>query len=101
MVKMLVAMISLVFFCVSSASADRLRIVSSIAPVHAIVVAVAGDRAQADLLLQGSASPHYFSLKPSHARLLQEADLLCWLILSLSHFLKSLCVQYQIAPQLN
>lgn len=88
MVKTLVAMISLVFFCVSSASADRLRIVSSIAPVHAIVVAVAGERAQADLLLQGSASPHHFSLKPSHARLLQEADFVVLIDFGLESFLE-------------
>ena len=88
MVKTLVAMISLVFFCVSSASADRLRIVSSIAPVHAIVVAVAGERAQADLLLKGSASPHHFSLKPSHARLLQESDFVVLIDFGLESFLE-------------
>jgi zinc transport system substrate-binding protein len=86
--KTLVAMISLVFFCVSNASADRLRIVSSIAPVHAIVVAVAGERAQADLLLKGSASPHHFSLKPSHARLLQEADFVALIDFGLESFLE-------------
>ncbi|MEL0224858.1 MAG: zinc ABC transporter substrate-binding protein, partial [Gammaproteobacteria bacterium] len=88
MVKTLVAMISLVFFCVSSASADRLRIVSSIAPVHGIVVAVAGERAQADLLLKGSASPHHFSLKPSHARLLQDADFVVLIDFELESFLE-------------
>jgi len=86
--KTLVAVSSLVFFCASSASADRLRIVSSIAPVHAIVVAVAGERAQADLLLKGSASPHHFSLKPSHARLLQEADFVVLVDFELESFLK-------------
>ena len=88
MLKTLVAVSSLVFFCASSASADRLRIVSSIAPVHAIVVAVAGERAQADLLLKGSASPHHFSLKPSHARLLQEADFVVLVDFELESFLK-------------
>jgi zinc transport system substrate-binding protein len=86
--KTLVAVISLVFFCVSSASADRLRIVSSIAPVHAIVVAVTGERAQADLLLKGSASPHHFSLKPSHARLLQDADFVVLIDFELESFLE-------------
>jgi zinc transport system substrate-binding protein len=87
-VKTLVAMISLVFFGASSASADRLRIVSSIAPVHAIVLAVAGERVQADLLLKGSVSPHYFSLKPSHARLLQEADFVVLIDFGLESFLE-------------
>ena len=88
MLKTLVAVSSLVFFCASSASADRLRIVSSIAPVHAIVVAVAGERAQADLLLKGSASPHHFSLKPSQARLLQAADFVVLVDFELESFLK-------------
>jgi zinc transport system substrate-binding protein len=86
--KTLVTVISLVFFGASSAYADRLRIVSSIAPVHAIVVAVAGERVQADLLLKGSASPHYFSLKPSHARLLQEADFVVLVDFELESFLE-------------
>lgn len=88
MLRTLVAVVSLVFFCVSSASTDRLRIVSSIAPVHAIVVAVAGERAQADLLLKGSASPHHFSLKPSHARLLQESDFVVLIDFGLESFLE-------------
>jgi zinc transport system substrate-binding protein len=87
-VKTLVAMISLVFFCVSSASADRLRIVSSIAPVHAIVMAVIGERAHADLLLKGSASPHHFSLKPSHAQMLQDADFVVLIDFGLESFLQ-------------
>jgi zinc transport system substrate-binding protein len=62
--------------------------VSSIAPVHAIVVAVAGERAQADLLLKGSASPHHFSLKPSHARLLQESDFVVLIDFGLESFLE-------------
>jgi zinc transport system substrate-binding protein len=87
-IKMLIVVISLVFFGALNAYADRLRIVSSIAPVHAIVVAVAGERAQSDLLLKGSASPHHFSLKPSHARLLQEADFIMLIDFELESFLE-------------
>jgi zinc transport system substrate-binding protein len=87
-IKTPIAVISLVFFGALNAYADRLRIVSSIAPVHAIVVAVAGERAQADLLLKGSASPHHFSLKPSHARLLQAADFVVLVDFELESFLE-------------
>ena len=88
MIKMLIAVISFVVFGASNAYADRLRIVSSIAPVHAIVVAVAGERAHADLLLKGSASPHHFSLKPSHAQMLQDADFVVLIDFGLESFLQ-------------
>jgi len=87
-IKMLIAVISFVVFGASNAYADRLRIVSSIAPVHAIVVAVAGERAHADLLLKGSASPHHFSLKPSHAQMLQDADFVVLIDFGLESFLQ-------------
>jgi zinc transport system substrate-binding protein len=87
-IKMLIVVISFLLFGASNAYADRLRIVSSIAPVHAIVVAVAGERAWSDLLLKGSASPHHFSLKPSHARLLQDADFVVLIDFELESFLE-------------
>jgi len=68
--------------------AEQLRIVSSIAPVHAIVVAIGGDRVHADLLLKGSASPHHFSLKPSQAQLLQKADFVVLVDFGLESFLE-------------
>jgi zinc transport system substrate-binding protein len=87
-IKMVIAVISLLFFGASNAYADRLRIVSSIAPVHAIVLAVIGERAHADLLLKGSASPHHFSLKPSHAQMLQNADFVVLIDFGLESFLQ-------------
>ena len=82
------ALVLLVIVVSSEVHADRLRIVSSIAPVHAIVVAVAGERAHSYLLLQGSASPHHFSLKPSHAQMLQEADFVVLIDFGLESFLQ-------------
>jgi zinc transport system substrate-binding protein len=87
--KMLSSALMLLVLMVSlEVHADRLRIVSSIAPVHAIVIAVTGERAHADLLLKGSASPHHFSLKPSHAQMLQEADFVVLIDFGLESFLQ-------------
>ena len=82
------ALLSAILMFSSQAYADGIRIVSSIAPIHAIVVAVVGERAQADLLLKGSASPHHFSLKPSHARMLQQADFVILVDPGLESFLE-------------
>jgi zinc transport system substrate-binding protein len=82
------ALLLLVLMVSSEVRADRLRIVSSIAPVHAIVTAVIGERAHADLLLKGSASPHHFSLKPSHAQMLQDADFVVLIDFGLESFLQ-------------
>lgn len=81
------ALLSFALVIAPQVYAERLRIVSSIAPVHAIVVAVGGDRVQADLLLKGSASPHHFSLKPSQAQLLQKADFVVLVDFGLESFL--------------
>jgi zinc transport system substrate-binding protein len=65
-----------------------LRLVASIKPIHSILSALTEGVAQPELLIKGQASPHGFSLKPSEARLIAEADLLFWVGPSLEGFLK-------------
>ncbi|MFK7876643.1 MAG: zinc ABC transporter substrate-binding protein [Paracoccaceae bacterium] len=60
------------------AQADPLRVVADIAPVHSLVAKVMGEVGAPDLLLAQSVSPHSASLRPSQARLLQEADVIVW-----------------------
>ena len=55
------------------------RVVVSIAPLHSLVAAVMEDEGQPALLLRGGESPHSFSLRPSAARLLSNADILFWI----------------------
>ena len=55
------------------------RVVVSIAPLHSLVAAVMEDEGQPTLLLRGGESPHSFSLRPSAARLLSNADILFWI----------------------
>lgn len=52
------------------------RVVVTIKPVHALVAGVMAGSAEPTLLLNGSASPHSYSLRPSEARLLAQADLI-------------------------
>jgi zinc transport system substrate-binding protein len=67
---------------------EPLRLVASIKPIHSLLVALTEGVAEPELLIKGMASPHGFSLKPSEARLIAEADLLFWVGPSLENFLK-------------
>lgn len=65
-----------------------LEVVVSIKPIHSLVAGVmAGDLAP-KLLVDGSASPHSYSLRPSGARQLQDADLIFWVGHNLESFLE-------------
>ncbi len=54
------------------------RVVASIIPVHSLIAGIMQGVGRPDLLIQGRESPHNFSLKPSHMRQLQQADLIVW-----------------------
>lgn len=69
------------------ARADAPRVVASIAPVHAIVAAVMNDVAEPALLLPPSVTPHGHALRPSEARLLDDADVVFWIGPALETFL--------------
>jgi zinc transport system substrate-binding protein len=56
-----------------------LSIVAPIRPVHALVAGVMGDLGTPYLLLAAPASAHQFTLKPSQARALQNADIVFWI----------------------
>lgn len=58
-----------------AALADGPQVVVTIKPVHSLVAGLLEGIARPDLLLDGPASPHTYSLKPSDARSLDKADL--------------------------
>jgi len=59
----------------TAAMAEVPRVVTDIAPVHSLVAQVMGDLGQPDLLVRPGASPHGYSLRPTEARALDQADL--------------------------
>ena len=69
------------------AKAD-VKVVASIKPVHSLVATVMQGVGAPDLIVEGAASPHTYSLKPSQARQLQEADLVFWVGHELEAFLE-------------
>ena len=56
------------------AAAEGLNVVVTSKPVHALTAAVMEGAGQPVLLVEGGASPHTFSLKPSGARAITSAD---------------------------
>lgn len=60
------------------ALAEVPRVVASIKPIHALVSSVMGDLGKPDLIVEGAASPHAYSLRPSNAAALEAADLVFW-----------------------
>jgi zinc transport system substrate-binding protein len=57
---------------------EPLNVLASIRPLHSIVSAVMGETGTPQLLVTGSASPHAFSMRPSDARKLENADIVFW-----------------------
>lgn len=70
------------------AHASDVKVVVTIKPIHSLVQSILGDEGEATLLLDGVSSPHTYSMKPSHAAALAEADLIIWVGPSLERFLE-------------
>jgi len=54
------------------------NVATDITPIHSLVSQVMAGVGKPDLLVQSGASPHNYSLSPSEAQALQEADLVFW-----------------------
>lgn len=63
------------------------QVVASIKPIHALVASVMQGVGSPALLLEGAASPHTYSLKPSDAAKLEHADVVFWVGPDLEAFL--------------
>jgi len=72
----------------SGAALAEPAVVASIKPVHSLAAAIMQGVGTPTLILEGAGSPHTYSLKPSQARRLQEADLVFWIGRDLEAFLE-------------
>ena len=79
--------ISLLSF-MSFANAE-VKVIASIKPLHSLVSYVMDGVGTPGILVDGSSSPHTFQLKPSHATMLQEADIIFWIGEDLESFLET------------
>ena len=71
----------------SPAKAD-IKVVASIKPLHSLASYLMDGVGKPDLIVDGYASPHGFAMKPSHAKMLQNADLVFWVGEDLESFLE-------------
>ena len=71
----------------TSANAD-IKVVASIKPIHSLASYLMDGVAKPDLIVDGYASPHGFAMKPSHAKMLQNADIVFWVGEDLENFLE-------------
>ena len=75
----------LTFFTPANA---ELKVVTSIKPIHSLASYLMDGIGKPELIVDGYASPHGFSIKPSHAKMLQNADLIFWVGEDLENFLE-------------
>ena len=69
------------------AAAGSPDVVVSIKPVHSLVAAVMREVGEPTLLIAGAGSPHTYSLRPSEAREIAQAELVFWVGEELETFL--------------
>lgn len=71
-----------------AARAETPSVVVSIKPIHSLVSAIMQGVGEPGLIVEGGASPHTYSLKPSNAAALQDADVVFWVGHGLEAFLE-------------
>ena len=71
----------------ATVSAD-VKVVTSIKPIHSLAAYVMDGVSKPNVIVDGYNSPHGFSLKPSHAKMIENADLIIWVGEDLEAFLE-------------
>jgi zinc transport system substrate-binding protein len=75
-------------FAGTAQSADAPVVVTSIKPVHSLVAAIMEGVGKPELIVDGAASPHTYTMKPSNASALQSAKVVFWVGPGLEAFLE-------------
>jgi len=79
--KKILTIISAIIFTlltVNSIAKAEIKVVTSIKPIHSLVSYVMDGVGKPDIIVDGYNSPHNFSLKPSHAKMIENANLIIW-----------------------
>ena len=85
-IPLIISIISTLFYF--SALKAEIKVVTSIKPIHSLVSYIMEGVSSPDLIVDGYNSPHGFSLKPSNAKMLQEADIVIYVGEGLEEFLE-------------
>ena len=84
----LISSVFIALLATFSISKAEVKVVASIKPVHSLVSYVMDGVGKPDVIVDGYNSPHGFSLKPSHAKMIENADLIIWVGEDLEAFLE-------------
>ena len=84
----LISSVFIALLATLSISKAEVKVVASIKPIHSLVSYVMDGVGKPDVIVDGYNSPHGFSLKPSHAKMLQEADIVIYVGEGLEEFLE-------------
>ena len=85
--KLSIIISTLMFSIITYANAD-IKVVTSIKPIHSITSYIMDGVGSPDIIVDGYNSPHNFQLKPSHAKMLQNADLVIFVGEGIEEFLE-------------
>ena len=83
----LVISIIALFSFIATAKAE-IKVVTSIKPIHSLASYIMDGVGSPDVIVDGYSSPHGFQLKPSHAKMLENADIIFWIGEGLENFLE-------------
>ena len=88
-IKKLPLLLSILSFLTIFTPANaEIKVVATIKPIHSLASYLMDGVGKPDLIVDGYASPHGFAMKPSHAKMLQNADLIFWVGEDLENFLE-------------
>ena len=71
-----------ILFSSFSAHADvstDIKVVTTIKPLHSLISRIMETRGEPQLIIEGTNNPHTFVFKPSHAKMIEEADIVFWI----------------------
>lgn len=76
------------FLTAGTAHAEAPNVVVSIKPIHSLVASIMQGVGEPSLIVEGAASPHTYSMKPSNASALENAKIVFWVGHGLEAFLE-------------
>ena len=86
------------FFLQNNQDFAEINVLASIQPIHSLVAMVMNGIAEPKLILEGTGSPHTYSLTPSKARDIQNADLIFWIGPQIETFLIKVILCFIFLP---
>ena len=80
--------IILVSFFFSFSAKAEVNVVTTIKPLHSLVSSVMKGVGEPSLIIEGTNNPHTFVFKPSHAEMIENADIIFWIGEDLEAFME-------------